>query len=101
MLRFKDFPSIFHNKEFFVLILRKRDRKRTGSEKFAISCFRSRLCCLLGRVASVIQLSDMTPLNGHAMKAINTLLFILTTGQGKPVKFNAQILGMNQPNHVN
>ena len=34
------------------------------------------------------------------MKAINALLFILTTGQGKSVKFSAQILEINQPNHV-
>jgi len=31
-------------------------------------------------VVSVIQLSDM---NGHGMKAINALLFILTIQQGK------------------
>ena len=91
-------PIYLSKQGLFVLILRRKDRERTGSEKFTIRCFPFRFCCPLGRVVwTVIQLSDM---NGHAMKAINALLFILTTGQGKSVKFSAQILEINQLNHV-
>ena len=98
-LRFRDFLFIFQNKDFLFLFWEGKTASGLVLRSLRSVAFPSASVVPLAESCGpwYIQLSDM---NGHAMKAINALLFILTTGQGKSVKFSAQILEINQPNHV-